>query len=37
VSAYDFFHFLNINFLSLFDISSAFHNNIWLNIKAQMY
>jgi len=22
--------------LSLFDISSAFHNSIWLNIKAKM-
>jgi len=22
--------------LSLFGISSAFHNNIWLNIKAKM-
>jgi len=31
----EFKHFNQI-LLSLFDISSAFHNNIWLNIKAKM-
>jgi len=31
----EFNHFNQI-LLSLFDISSAFHNNIWLNIKAKM-
>jgi len=30
-----FSHFNQI-LLSLFDISSAFHNSIWLNIKAKM-
>jgi len=31
-----YFETFNQILLSLFDISSTFHNSIWLNIKAKM-